>query len=62
MSLEELLFNDFKKPNLLEFSNNQLRWDEFRDLTFDILNVDKNFRPEKAYIKRYVKKTGTNKK
>lgn len=60
ISLEEILFNDLKKPNLISISNNELRWDEFRDISFDVLNADKSFKPEKTYIKRYVKKTGIN--
>jgi hypothetical protein len=55
MTLEELLFDELKKSDMVQ-RKNMIRWDEFAELSFVLLNQYKHFIPEKRYIVQYIKK------
>lgn len=58
VSLEEMLFNELKEEQLSDNYQNMLRWDEFRDISFDCFNNSKSFRPENNFILQFINRLG----
>ena len=56
ISLEELLQQELKNYSIDPNSQNKLRWNEFKELSFDMLNREKKFMIEKDFIKKYIRR------
>lgn len=55
-SLEEICFNQLKKKNLTKKPANKLKWDEFRDLSYQSFSTNLKFIQEKKYFQNFIKR------
>jgi len=55
-SLEEICFKQLKNANLSKKPSNKLKWDEFRDLTYQKFSSIPKFMDEKKFFQNSIKR------
>ncbi len=56
LSIEEILQKELRSSDIDPDNSNKLRWNEFKELSFDTFYNNKKFQPEKDYLRRLISK------
>jgi len=56
LSIEEILQKELRSSDIDPDNSSKLRWNEFKELSFDAFYNNKKFQPEKDYFKRLISK------
>ena len=56
ISIEEILMKELKSNMNDQPTSNKLRWNEFKELSYEAFFNDKKFEPEKQYIQKLIRK------